>query len=403
MHMQQNLTDVDFLFSSEEKLLNARNVDPEEIFSDAAIDFFSALSAELYKMGEIRAYPDLATVAFYCRKSNLQFLKKKYEDGTVRLGRGVIFHVAPSNVPLNFAYSMISGFLSGNANIVRLPSKDFPQVNLLCDAIKKVSSEQRFSFIADRLFLIKYDRNSKATGVISALCDVRVIWGGDASIEQIRKNPIPSRSFDVTFADRYSFAVINADALVNETNLSKLADQFFNDTYLFDQNACSAPRLMVWTGEDKNLVKAKEMFWSAVEERIKNYSLSPILAVDKLTSLFLQSVSGESVVKLEGTDNKLWRVSVDKLTSDIDRYTCAGGYFIEHDAKTLDELKIIVNRRYQTLAYYGFEREFLVSFVKRMKFAGIDRVVPIGQTTDFNLIWDGYDLIRSLSRECLVV
>ena len=29
---------------------------------------------------------------------------------------------------------------------------------------------------------------------------------------------------------------------------------------------------------------------------------------------------------------------------------------------------------------------------------GIDRVVPIGKALDMNLIWDGYDVINSLSR-----
>jgi hypothetical protein len=38
-----------------------------------------------------------------------------------------------------------------------------------------------------------------------------------------------------------------------------------------------------------------------------------------------------------------------------------------------------------------------------MRFNGIDRIVPIGKTTDFNLIWDGYDLINVLSRECMVL
>ena len=29
---------------------------------------------------------------------------------------------------------------------------------------------------------------------------------------------------------------------------------------------------------------------------------------------------------------------------------------------------------------------------------GIDRIVPVGQTMDFDLIWDGYDLSRDLTR-----
>ena len=33
-----------------------------------------------------------------------------------------------------------------------------------------------------------------------------------------------------------------------------------------------------------------------------------------------------------------------------------------------------------------------------MRPRGVDRIVPIGRTMDFSLMWDGYDLIRSMSR-----
>lgn len=34
---------------------------------------------------------------------------------------------------------------------------------------------------------------------------------------------------------------------------------------------------------------------------------------------------------------------------------------------------------------------------------GIDRVVPIGKTMDFDLIWDGYDLVEQMSRIVVTV
>ena len=52
---------------------------------------------------------------------------------------------------------------------------------------------------------------------------------------------------------------------------------------------------------------------------------------------------------------------------------------------------------------FGFEKADLMKSLKKMKLLGIDRVVPFGKTTDFDLIWDGYDLIYTLSRECVVI
>ena len=401
--MQQNFNDIKFLFSNQSKLENVRDLSPDEIFSDSAIDFLSALSNELMKLPAARLFSDVATFAFFCRKANIIALKKKRTENIIRLGRGVAFHVAPSNVPVNFAYSMVAGILSGNINIVRVPSKSFEQVEIICSAINKVASLIKFKEIADRLLLIQYDRQSIATNYLSSICDVRVIWGGDDTIAQIRKSVIPARAYDVTFADRYSIAAINADEFVNEQNTTKVAENFFNDTYLFDQNACSAPRLVIWTGDKKNISQAKEMFWSALQLRIDQYVLSPILSVDKLSALYLQSQDNAEIRREIPIDNKLWRIKVSELSVDIDKNRCAGGYFLEYDASTLNELKKIVNRKYQTLAYYGYDNDELSKLVLEMKFNGIDRIVPIGKTTDFSLIWDGYDLISALSRVCSIL
>jgi len=33
---------------------------------------------------------------------------------------------------------------------------------------------------------------------------------------------------------------------------------------------------------------------------------------------------------------------------------------------------------------------------------GIDRIVPIGHSLDFNAIWDGYDLVEQFSRKVTI-
>ena len=75
-------------------------------FSDKVIDYLDSLSKKLNKNDQTRLHPDVATFAFFCRKANLLQLKKRYNDDLVKLGRGIVFHIAPSNVPVNFAYSL---------------------------------------------------------------------------------------------------------------------------------------------------------------------------------------------------------------------------------------------------------------------------------------------------------
>ena len=84
-------------------------------------------------------------------------------------------------------------------------------------------------------------------------------------------------------------------------------------------------------------------------------------------------------------------------------FRCNSGYFSEYHAIGLSELSKIINKKYQTLAYYGFSKKELKDFIYQLKPSGIDRIVPIGKTMDFSLKWDGYDLITALSREIDIV
>jgi hypothetical protein len=316
------------------------------------------------------------------------------------LGRGIAFHIAPSNVPVNFAYSLVCGILSGNVNIVRVPSKDFDQVEIICDAISNLAQNDLYNLITSRIALVRYDRNSSATSLFSSRCDVRIIWGGDETIAQIRRNSIPARAFDVTFADRYSICAINAEKYLKDNSKEAIASGFYNDTYLFDQNTCTAPHLVVWLGSVEQVENAKTIFWENLHEIVvKKYGqVQSIIAVDKLTALYNQAVKNDDIHQIPTKDNLLWRVKISTLSSKIDEYRCSSGYFSEYHANSLTELTEIISRKYQTLAYYGLSRDELTDFVKTNDLIGIDRIVPIGRTADFSIIWDGFDLLNTLSR-----
>ena len=83
---------------------------------------------------------------------------------------------------------------------------------------------------------------------------------------------------------------------------------------------------------------------------------------------------------------------------NIDEFRCNSGYFSEFHATSLSEINKIIDKKYQTLAYYGISNDELNEFMKYEKPQGIDRIVPIGRTSDFSLNWDGLDLIKTLSR-----
>ncbi len=379
-----------------ERVFTARAYPP---FCDEVMVFLQALSTKLLLDSMAKNYPDVISFAFWCRIGGLRAMKASYVAQQFRLGRGVVFHITPSNVPVNFAYSLAVGLLAGNSNIVRIPSRNFPQVEIICSAIRELLDHEAFSDLISHILLLRYEKNDAITDFFSAHCDVRVIWGGDLTIADIRRSPLPPRSFDLTFADRYSLCVINAEAFLGGADPLRIARDFYNDTYLFDQNACTAPHLVVWLGTKANVEKAQEIFWENLHGVIADkYKLQSVSAVNKLADAyrFAASAGACRIVKME--DNLIVRIQLENLSQGIDDQRSMCGYFYEYTADKLEEILPIINRKFQTLSYYGVDRATLQGFIEDNRPVGIDRIVPIGKTLDFSLVWDGYDLINMLSR-----
>ena len=381
------------------------NTRPLAPFSPLVMDLLNRVSEKLMADRLLREFPDVATFAFWCRKASVSTMKSRYLGIERRLGRGVVFHVAPSNVPVNFAYSLAAGLLAGNANIVRVPSADFIQVRMIADAFKELLNTQSFSELRSHICLIRYDKNeTQVTLELSQRCDVRVIWGGDRSIQEIRQSSLSQRAYDVTFADRYSLCVIDADSYLSEMDYSKIALRFYNDTYLFDQNACTAPHLILWIGSSIQVEQAKQTFWDHLQSLVESkYALQPVSAVDKLTTAYMFASQNVESHIVKSKDNLITRIEVGSLDSGIERWRGKWGCFFEYQASSLDVLAKVINQSFQTLSYVGVSPNVLASFVHEKRMTGIDRIVPVGQTLDFALDWDGYDLISTFSRVISVV
>ena len=108
------------------------------VFHFKTIEFLDEISKEVLKKKENLSFQDLVAFAFWIRKKNILKLSDNYVLKDRMVGYGLALHISPSNVPMNFAYSLVFGLLSGNNNILRLPSKKFIQTNILCNIIKKI-------------------------------------------------------------------------------------------------------------------------------------------------------------------------------------------------------------------------------------------------------------------------
>lgn len=392
--MQINSNDIEFLVGDLEILNGMRSVPALPMFSKEAMDFLAALSNEILRDKRSRSNVDVMSYAYWIRKASIEAVKGKHLDYDNRIGRGVAFHVAPSNVPVNFAVSMNSALLAGNASIIRVSNKRFEQVNIICDAINNLLNSD-YSHMRRYFCLIRYDHNEIITQELSSMCDVRIIWGGNNTINTIRKAMLPPRTIELAFADRHSLAVIDSDKYL-EQDPDEVAKGFYTDTYYTDQNACSSPRLVVWLGNSKE--KARTLFWKKLNALvIGKYEMKPIQAVDKYTSMCMLAM-GKEGVRLVSDNNYIVRVETNTLYPELMDYKNGGGYFFEYEAESLDEIVPVLNKKCQTISVLGVDKKALMDIVFKYGVRGVDRIVPLGQTMGLEFIWDGYKMIETMSR-----
>ena len=391
--------------ASELKELNITfgNIEDESkpflIFDERIINFLNEIHLEIKCNKSANIYPDLVTFGFWCRKVNLKKQSEHYIDKPFMIGRGKVLHITPSNVPMNFAYSFAFGLLSGNINLVRLPSKNFEQTIILCKIIKKISKKKNYNFIINRLCLFQYNRSDKISNYLSSTVDARLIWGGDETINQFRKYKVQPRCVDLNFANRHSISIISKEKIsrLNQLELKNLIRKFYNDCYLMDQQGCSSPQAIIWIGKGNDKIIKK--FWKLFLEYVKlNYS-SDISITNKKFSLLAQSAVDSSVkFKSKYEDVRLVRLSVSNLNDDIQNINVNFGTFVEMNINDLKEIKNIFSKKSQTVTYFGVDEKKLRNFILENGISGIDRLVIVGRAHDMGHIWDGYDIVYSLSR-----
>ena len=207
------------------------------------------------------------------------------------------------------------------------------------------------------------------------------------------------RAIDITFADRYSFCIINSSKIsnLNKFELKLLVEKFYNDTYLVDQNACSSPHLVVWLGKDN--IKLREKFWKYLLDVVKRkYDLTETASLDKYNQLCENILNLKSLKNQNNYENFIFTNQLSSLDKNIHNLRGKWGFFYEYITNDINKISKYVNNKYQTLTYFGLDKKEIKKFIVENEVNGIDRVVPIGQALDMSFYWDGYDLNRILSR-----
>lgn len=375
---------------------------PVETFNESRIAFLAQLSRCLLAYPESKNLPDVITFAYWCRHANLMRLRIPYlPDHRLRMGLGLTFHICPANVPVNFAFSMAFGLLSGNTCVLRLPSKSFATTELIVRAIKALLDEPRHLELRQALVLVQYERDEEISRFWMSEADGRIIWGGDQTVTHMRAFPCKPRSREVAFSDRYSLCVLNPVSILemDERGFKQFCNDLFNDIYLMDQAACSSPQLIAWIGGQTDVHHAQARLWPEIVQIVEQkHALQAVQVMDKFVQACRSALTESHMQIVERHKNLLYRIELSGI--DLHQDACRGYFGTVHEVVLphLDELAPIVNERYQTLTAQGIDNLFIREWIIRHQLRGIDRVVPVGRALDMNIVWDGYDMVSSLSR-----
>ena len=149
-----------------------------EPFSFKIINFLNDLSKSLDNSFNNKNFPDLKALSFFCRKNNILKLKEKHQiKESVRFGLGLLFHITPSNIPTNFAYSLIFGLISGNSNIIKVPSKKFDEIEIICKSINFILNKKKYNKIRNMMAVIRYDsENNLLTKKAVVFCHKKKVF-----------------------------------------------------------------------------------------------------------------------------------------------------------------------------------------------------------------------------------
>jgi len=373
-------------------------------FAPQSMDACVAVSQALLRDSEAKAHPELVALGYWLRKSELARLRAAFAAletaDTLLVPRGLAFHIPPANVDTISVYSWALSFLVGNRNVVRVSSRETEVSRTLVRILDGVGGTPAGALLPRTTAFVTYPHEPQITDQLSAACDVRLIWGGDASVAAVRASPIPPGALDIAFPDRYSIAVLSAPAVLalGPREAEQLAGAFFNDTFWFDQLGCSSPRAVAWVGAPEVGIKAGRRFEELLAARVKSqgYVLPTSAALAKLTFAY-GAVATQPVVRYAAHGNELTFLD---LASPGGLHTehCGGGLLFQVGVPGLAALTPLVTRRYQTVSYFGFPPLELRAWIRELNGRGVDRVVPVGEALSFHRYWDGFDLLQMLTR-----
>ena len=151
-------------------------------------------------------------------------------------------------------------------------------------------------------------------------------------------------------------------------------------------------------GRKKN-TNLQNYFWSELNKIVeKKFLFDEIHVVDKYTNLIENVINQKNFQNLKTFKNNLYIIDPNRNIKKIENLRGVSGTFFQKNIDQINDLKNFISKKCQTVSYFGFTKKQLELFILNSNLLGVDRLVPIGKALGIDIIWDGYEVVKSLSR-----
>lgn len=373
-------------------------------FAEESVELLSRISQAILQSPEGRKHPQYVALGYWLRKSSLTRMASLLRDrltahNSILTSRGIALHLPPTNVDTIFVYSWAVSVLAGNCNIVRLPSDLASHTEWL---VKIVVSVINANGEQDRQYFCNYPHTGEFNEALSSGCDLRLIWGGDEKTKAVSKTPIRPDGLSLGFPDRKSFALIDTASyrLASELERDNIATGLFNDIYWFDQMGCGSPKLLFWVEEPGHL--AEDLYRRVVSQvGARKHHIEVGIAISKFAHVNSALASGFAQ-KGKRFGNALTIMETDDPSSAVN-IPFGGGLLAQMTLNVVEDIQHFIDRRTQTISYFGFDRKNLTKLAIILSNRGGYRIVPVGQALQFDVVWDGVELLSHMTRRVVIL
>ncbi len=317
--------------------------------------------------------------------------------------RGIICHWVASNIPTLAFFSLVMGWLSKNASILKIPPQNKFLILRLIQHVQQTKIAYnhhlyRGEDLTKSLAIVSFQGNNPSCNQqFSRVADCKVIWGGADAVSAITALPQKEHCEIITLGPKYSFGVFDT-AFINSRYFETALQKTALDIALFNQVACSSPHVLFFEPSKFSLpeigFKLQKCF-ETLPAKLLHQPLPPDTTLKIINTRAFYALDLNK--NLITASDLSWTILMNKLTT-LEEPIHGKTIFIKQVKNIINDVLPLVTRKIQAVILGIKDKRKKHQFIETATYKGVDRLVSPGQIHEFGLPWDGILVINRLVR-----